>query len=73
MSSHTLCRLPDKCLSPHLSRSVRPERVKSLYFSGSREESAQTCRVKCVGSFTSTDRAPLPVLIVPLTVAHGNN
>jgi hypothetical protein len=28
--------------------------------------------VKCVGSFISTDRAPLPELI-PVTVAPGNN
>jgi hypothetical protein len=33
------------------------------YFSSSREASTQTCPVKCVGSFISTDRAPLPELI----------
>ena len=32
----------------------------------------QTCPVKCVGSFISTDRAPLPELI-PVTVDPGNN
>jgi hypothetical protein len=58
MSTHNLCRVPDKCLSPLLSSSGHPE--------------TQTCPVKCVGSFISTDRAPLPELI-PVTVAPGNN
>jgi hypothetical protein len=49
-----------------------PERTKPWYFSSSREESTQTCPVKCVGSFICTDRASLPELI-PVTVDPGNN
>jgi hypothetical protein len=49
-----------------------PERVKPWYLSSSCEASTQTCPVKCLGSFNSTDRAPLPELI-PVTVDPGNN
>jgi hypothetical protein len=72
MDTHNLCRVPDKCLSPLLSSSGHPERVKPWYLSSSCEVSTQTCPVKCVGSFISTDRAPLPELI-PVTVDPGNN
>ncbi len=69
MPTHNFCRVPDKCLSSLLSSSGHLERVKSWYFSSSREASTQTCAVKCVGSFISTDRTPLPELI-PVTVDH---
>ncbi len=49
-----------------------PGETKTWYLSLSCEASTQTCPVKCVGSFISTDRAPLPELI-PVTVAPGNN
>ena len=35
------------------------------------EESGQKCPLKCVGSFISTDRGPLPELIA-VTVTPGN-
>jgi hypothetical protein len=60
------------CLSPLLSSSGHPERAKTWYFSSSREESTQTCPVKCVGSFISTDRSPLPE-VIPVTLDPGNN
>jgi hypothetical protein len=58
------------CLSSLLSSSGHPERVNPWYFSSSCEGSTQTCPVKCVGSFISTDRATLPELI-PVTVSPG--
>jgi hypothetical protein len=57
--------------SPLLSSSGHPERAKPWYLSSSCEASTQTCPVKCVGSFISTDRTTLPELI-PVTVDPGN-